>query len=98
MYLVETLPDTSFAVNSLIQFMVELSRVHWTTTKHILRYLVGIVDYGLEYRRSSRVAWLVSHIQIGKVVLHTRRALSVVVSVWARQQCRGSVGNRSPLH
>ena len=55
MYLVNTRPDMSFAVNTLSQFMVEPRRVHWTTAKHILRYLAGTADYGLDYRRSSGV-------------------------------------------
>ena len=45
----------SFAMNTLSQFMVEPRRVHWTAAKHILRYLAGIVDYGLYYRRSGVV-------------------------------------------
>ena len=45
----------SFAVNTLNQFMVEPKRVHWTATKHILRYLTGTAYYGLDYRRSGGV-------------------------------------------
>ena len=55
MYLVNTRPDMSFAVNTLSQFMVEPKRVHWKDAKHILRYLVGTVDYGLDYKRSRGV-------------------------------------------
>ena len=29
--------------------------MHWTSAKHILRYLIGTVDYGLDYRRSGGV-------------------------------------------
>eukprot|EP00253_Pinus_taeda_P009072 PITA_09072 len=39
MYLVNTMPDICHAVNTLSQFMVELKRAHWATTKHVLRYL-----------------------------------------------------------
>ena len=42
-------------MNTLSQFMVEPKRVHWTTAKHIVRYLAGTVDYGLDYRRSGGV-------------------------------------------
>ena len=55
MYLVNTRPNMSFAVNTLSQFMVEPRRVHWTVAKHILRYLAGTTDYGLDYRRSDGV-------------------------------------------
>ena len=55
MYLVNTQPDISFAVNSLSQFMVDLRRVHWTPTKHILRYIRGTVEYGLVYERRGSV-------------------------------------------
>lgn len=29
--------------------MVEPKRIHWTTTKHVLHYLPGIVEYGIIY-------------------------------------------------
>ena len=35
MYLVNTRPDLSFAVNTLSQFMVEPRRVHWIAAKHV---------------------------------------------------------------
>ena len=55
MYMVNTRLDLCFAVNTLSQFMVEPRRVHWTVAKHILRYLAGTTDYGLDYRRSDGV-------------------------------------------
>ena len=55
MYLVNTRPDISFAVNSLSQFMVDNRRVHWTAAKHILRYIRGTVEYGLVYERKGNV-------------------------------------------
>ena len=55
MYLVNTRPNMSFAVNTLSQFMVEPRRVHWIAAKHSLRYLAGTVDYGLDYKRSGGV-------------------------------------------
>jgi len=50
-YLVNTRLDIYFAVNSLSQFLVELTRVHWVVAKHVLRYLKGILEYGLWYRQ-----------------------------------------------
>jgi hypothetical protein len=55
MYLVNTRPDICFAVNTLSQFMVEARRVHWVAAKHVLRYLCGMVDYGLDYHRGDGV-------------------------------------------
>ena len=51
MYLVNTRPDMCFAVNTLSQFMVEPRSVHWVATKHVFCNILGIVDFGLDYRR-----------------------------------------------
>eukprot|EP00253_Pinus_taeda_P019728 PITA_19728 len=55
MYLVNTRPDICFAVNTMSQFMCESRKVHWVVAKHILRYLQGTVDYGLDYRQGDGV-------------------------------------------
>ena len=55
MYLVNTRLDISFVFNSLSQFMVDPQRVHWTASKHILRYIKGTVEYGLVYERKGSV-------------------------------------------
>jgi hypothetical protein len=55
MYLVNTRPDISFAINSLSQFMVEPRRVHWIVVKHVLHYLRGTMEYGLLYEGSGGV-------------------------------------------
>ena len=55
MYLVNTRPDICYAVNTLSQFMVEPKRAHWLATKHVLRYLRGIVELGLKYTRDNDV-------------------------------------------
>ena len=55
MYLVNTRPNISFLVNSLSQFMVDPQRVHWTTAKHILRYISGTMEYGLVYEHRGSV-------------------------------------------
>jgi hypothetical protein len=49
MYLVSTRPDICFAVNTLNQHMFEPRQVHWMAAKHMLRYLHGMVGYGLRY-------------------------------------------------
>ena len=53
MYLVNSRLDLCFAVNTLNQFMVDPRRVHWVAAKHVLRYLAGTLDYGLDYREIS---------------------------------------------
>ena len=49
MYLTNMRPYICFAVNTLIQFLMDLRHVHLIDTDHILRYLKGINDYGLKY-------------------------------------------------
>jgi hypothetical protein len=56
MYMVNTKPDICFDVNTLSQHMVESRSVHWIRAKHVLRYIVGSVDYGLDYIRGDGVS------------------------------------------
>jgi hypothetical protein len=49
MYLTNMRPDMCFVMNKLSQYMVEPRCVHLVAEKHALRYLKGIVDYGLMY-------------------------------------------------
>jgi hypothetical protein len=35
--------------------MVELRQEHWVATKHVLKYLRGIVEYGLRYLGDGEV-------------------------------------------
>ena len=39
----------------LSQFLIDLRHVHLIATKNILRYLTGIVDYGLKYEASQKI-------------------------------------------
>ena len=55
MYLVNSRPDICFAVNTMSQFMCEPRKVHWVVAKHILWYLQGTMDYGLDYRQGDGV-------------------------------------------
>jgi hypothetical protein len=55
MYPVNTRPDICFAVNTLSRYMFEPRHVHWIVTKHVLRYLHGIVGYGLRYVSNGEV-------------------------------------------
>jgi hypothetical protein len=49
MYLTNTRLDIYFAVNTLSQFLVEPIRVYLVAAKHVMRYLKGTIDYGLNY-------------------------------------------------
>ncbi|XP_019053810.1 PREDICTED: uncharacterized protein LOC109114900 [Nelumbo nucifera] len=40
-------PEISFAVNKVYQFMQTPTTVHWAATKRILRYLKGMINYGM---------------------------------------------------
>jgi hypothetical protein len=46
-----TKKDICFVMNTLSQFLVEPRHVHLVATKHVMRYLKGMIDYGLNYDR-----------------------------------------------
>jgi hypothetical protein len=56
MYMVNTRIDICFSVNTLNQHMVEMRSVHWIGEKHVLRYIVGLVEYVLDYIRGDGVS------------------------------------------
>ena len=37
------------------QFLTDPRHVHLIATKHILRYMKGIVDYGLKYEANQKI-------------------------------------------
>ena len=51
MYLMNTRPDICFLVNTLSHYVVEPRHVHLVATKDVMRYLKGMIDYGLNYTR-----------------------------------------------
>eukprot|EP00253_Pinus_taeda_P012076 PITA_12076 len=55
MYLVNISTDICFSVNTLCQFMVKPKRVRWAAARHILRYVLGTVGYGLQYTQEDDV-------------------------------------------
>ena len=55
MCLTNTRPHICFAVNTLSQFLTDPRQVHMVAAKHILRYLKGIIDYGLIYDVNQKV-------------------------------------------
>jgi hypothetical protein len=52
-YLSLTLPDLSFAVNKLSQFMHKLTKEHWKLVKQLLCYLSGTSNVGLLLHHQS---------------------------------------------
>ena len=51
MYLMNTMPDICFVVNTLRKFLVKPRWVHLIVEKHVMRYLKGMIDLGLYYVR-----------------------------------------------
>jgi hypothetical protein len=49
MYLTNTKPDICFVVNTLSQFLVEPRHVHLVAAKHVMMYIKGTLDCGLNY-------------------------------------------------
>jgi hypothetical protein len=49
MYLTNTRPNICFVLNTLSQNLVEPRRVHLVVAKHVMRYLKGMLDFGLCY-------------------------------------------------
>ena len=47
MYLTNTMPDICFVVNTLSQYLVKPKHVHLIDAKHVMRYLKGMIDFGL---------------------------------------------------
>lgn len=46
-----TRPDLSFAVSKLAQYFAEPTEEHWSTVEYVLRYLKGILNKELTYRK-----------------------------------------------
>ena len=42
-------------MNTLSQFLTDSRHVHLIAAKHVLRYLKGIVDYGLKYDANQNI-------------------------------------------
>ena len=49
MYLTNTRPDIFFVVNTLSMYLVKPRQVHLIAAKHVMRYLKGIIEFGLYY-------------------------------------------------
>ncbi|XP_042753315.1 secreted RxLR effector protein 161-like [Lactuca sativa] len=58
-YLTHTRPDLSYSVGIASRFTEEPTTLHFQVVKHILRYVKGTVDYGLNYGRGREIEDLV---------------------------------------
>ena len=52
MYIVNIGPDIGHAANSLSDFMSQPRKTHSIAVKHVLRYLLGTISYGMRYASS----------------------------------------------
>jgi hypothetical protein len=60
-YLVHTQPDMAFAVRYVSRFMERLTMEHQQAIKQIMRYIAGMLDYGLWYEQCPDVAHLIGY-------------------------------------
>lgn len=59
-YVIISRPDVAYTVSKLSQYMDCSSKEHWVACKHVLRYLKGTQDHGLQFR-SGNVMQLVAY-------------------------------------
>jgi hypothetical protein len=60
-YLVHTSPDLAFAVGFVSRFMERPTVEHQGAVKHILRYVVGTLDYGLHFTKAPGSARFIGY-------------------------------------
>jgi len=71
--------------------MVEPRRFHWVAEKHFLRYLIGTMDYGLNYERGDGGHMIgYTHSELDSSAVDKKITLGVV-STWVWMLCHGSV-------
>jgi hypothetical protein len=77
MYLANnTRPNIDFSVNVLARYSSDPTRRHWNRIKHVLRYLCGMRDMGLFYRKDTK-SKLVGYADAGYLTdLHKTRSQS----------------------
>jgi len=60
-YLVHTRPDIAFAVGMVSRFMEAPTTEHWSTVKHLLRYISGTRSHSCVYRRGEGALELIGY-------------------------------------
>jgi hypothetical protein len=58
-YLVNTCPDLAFSVGYVSRFLAEPHEDHMMAVKHILWYLTGTMNWGLNFKRGQERAVLI---------------------------------------
>jgi hypothetical protein len=56
LYLTHTRPDISYSVNFVSRFMSKLQEAHWRAVLHILRYISSTIDFGILYRKHTKLS------------------------------------------
>ena len=54
MYLTATRPDIMYIVSLLLRYMHCASEIHFQTTKRVLRYVKGTIDYGIKFNQVKK--------------------------------------------
>eukprot|EP00253_Pinus_taeda_P003211 PITA_03211 len=49
LYLTHSKPDLSYAVEAVFRYMQKPHKLHWNSTKHILRYVQGTINFRIHY-------------------------------------------------
>lgn len=62
-YLAHTRPDTSFIVDMVSRFMEAPMTEHMSVSKHLLRYIAGMLDQ--DYFPYTQLCVLINHRQVG---------------------------------
>ena len=60
-YLLHMRSDMIYLVNILSRYMVNPTSNHWTSTKRVLRYLKGIIEFGLIYEKFMKYLKVISY-------------------------------------
>ncbi|XP_018504976.2 uncharacterized mitochondrial protein AtMg00810-like [Pyrus x bretschneideri] len=55
LYLSATRPDIMFSASLLSRFMQNPSKIHMGTSKRVLRYVQGTLDYGIKYEMGKSI-------------------------------------------
>ena len=82
MYLTNTRTYICFDLNTLSQYLVKHIWVHLIAPKYVMRYLKGMIDFGLYHVEIMTIDCMDIQIHIGKEVSQIERAPQVDVIVW----------------